>query len=242
MEKLDVVQPIKTIMHGSNYVIWSQEMSSFLKGRWLWRYATGEITNPIKQKNEDETKFYEWLEEWDSKNHQILTWIRNTTITSIKLQFGRFETAQEVWDLLCNRYSITDIAHQYQLFEKLSPMKQSSGQSINDFLSHMHIVWDHLALSKPQWESHKDAEKFFVYHDNMRVMQFLMALHTDYEPIRASLLHREKFPKLEMLLLNFYPKRHDLAFLKLINQKLCCQMLSWQLPSLLINSASIADD
>ena len=95
-------------------------MSSFLKGRQLWRYATGEITKPTKQGNEDETKFYERLEEWDSKNHQILTWIRNITILSIKLPFGRFETAQEVWDLLCNRYSITDIAHQYQLFEKLS--------------------------------------------------------------------------------------------------------------------------
>ena len=70
-------------------------MSSFLKGRRLWRYVTGEITKPTKQGNEDETKFYERLEEWDSKNHQILTWIRNTTIPSIKLQFGQFETAQK---------------------------------------------------------------------------------------------------------------------------------------------------
>ena len=102
-------------------------MSNFLKGRRLWRYATGEITKPTKQEDEDKTKFYERLEVWYSKNHQILTWIRNTTISSIKLQFGRFETAQEVWDLLSNRYSITDIAHQYQLFEELSHMKQSSG-------------------------------------------------------------------------------------------------------------------
>jgi len=179
-------------------------MSNFLKGRRLWRYATGEITKPTKQEDEDEIKFYERLEEWDSKNHQILTWIRNTTIPSIKLQFGRFETAQEVWDLLSNRYSITDIAHQYQLFEKLSHMKQSSGQSVNDFLSHMHTVWDQLALSEPQWENHKDAEKFFVYRDNMRVMQFLMALHTDYELIRASLLHREKFPKLESVVAELF--------------------------------------
>lgn len=127
MEKLDVVQPMKTIMDGSNYVIWSQEMSSFLKGRRLWRYATGEIARPTKQKDQDEAKFYDQLEEWDSKNHQILTWIRNTTIPSIKFQFGRFETAHEVWDLLSSQYSITDIAHLYQLFEKLSHMKQSSG-------------------------------------------------------------------------------------------------------------------
>ena len=36
-------------------------MSSFLKGRRLWRYATGEITKPTKQGDEDETKLYERL-------------------------------------------------------------------------------------------------------------------------------------------------------------------------------------
>jgi len=43
----------------------------------------------------------------------------------------------------------------------------------------------------------KDAEKFVIYRDKLRIMQFLMALHPDYEPVRASLLHRETFPKLE---------------------------------------------
>ncbi|MED6176647.1 hypothetical protein PIB30_090238, partial [Stylosanthes scabra] len=35
------------------------------------------------------------LEEWDSKNHQIITWFRNTSTPGIHLQFGRFETAKE---------------------------------------------------------------------------------------------------------------------------------------------------
>ena len=44
MDKLNVAQPIQTILDGSNYVPWSQEMSSFLKGRRLWHYAFGDIT------------------------------------------------------------------------------------------------------------------------------------------------------------------------------------------------------
>ena len=103
MEKLDVIQPIKTILDGLNFAIWSQEMSSFLKGRRLWRIVTGSVLAPVQQKDEADNAYWERLEDWESKNHQILTWIRNTSIPSIKLQFARFDTAKEVWDLLNTR-------------------------------------------------------------------------------------------------------------------------------------------
>lgn len=44
------------------------------------------------------------LEEWDSKNHQILIWFQNTLIPSIRLQFGHLNIAKEAWDLLVGRY------------------------------------------------------------------------------------------------------------------------------------------
>lgn len=96
MDKFDAAQPIKTILDGTNYVPWSQEMSSFLKGRRLWCYVTSDVSKPVQQTGETDAKLAERLEDWDSKNHKILTWIRNTSISSIRLQFGRFETAQEV--------------------------------------------------------------------------------------------------------------------------------------------------
>lgn len=214
MEKSDISQPIKTILDGSNFVSWSQEMSSFLKGRKLWRYVTGTLAKPIKQKDEDDVKYSDRLEDWDSKNHQILTWIRNTTIPSIKIQFGRFETAKEVWDLLSTRYSITDVAHQYKLFETLRTLKQAPGQSINDFLALMHSIWDQLTLSEPQWENAKDAANFYEYRDKQRVMQFLMALEADYENLRGSLLHRETFPTLESVVAELLSEETRLGMLK----------------------------
>lgn len=41
-------------------------MSSFLEGCKLWRYATDHISTPVKQKDEDEIKYTERLEDWDS--------------------------------------------------------------------------------------------------------------------------------------------------------------------------------
>ncbi|GKV09272.1 hypothetical protein SLEP1_g20797 [Rubroshorea leprosula] len=78
-------------------------MRSFLKDRKLWRYITGDITLPQKVANETDKKYVDHLEDWDNKNHQIITWFRNTSIPSIHLQFGRYETTKEVWDLLVAR-------------------------------------------------------------------------------------------------------------------------------------------
>lgn len=217
MDRFDAAQPIKTILDGTNYVPWSQEMSSFLKGHRLWCYVTGDISKPVQQIGETDAKLAERLEDWDSKNHQILTWFWNTSISSIRLQFGRFETAQEVWNLLSKRYSTIDVAGQYQLHETLHTMKQVSGQFVNEFLSSMQVVWDQLAISEPAWECSKDAENFVMYRDKLRVMQFLMALHSDCEPVRASLLHRETFPKLESVVAELLSEETRLGILKNLN-------------------------
>jgi hypothetical protein len=63
MEKLDISQPITTILFGSNYNIWIQGMKSFLIGRKLWRIVTRDITKPTKEKDESDTKFTNRLED-----------------------------------------------------------------------------------------------------------------------------------------------------------------------------------
>lgn len=82
MEKVDVLQPINSTLDGTKFVSWAQEMSSFLKGRRLWRYVIGDVTKPVQLKDEGIATYIDRLVVWDSKNHQILNWIRNTTITS----------------------------------------------------------------------------------------------------------------------------------------------------------------
>ncbi|XP_010263725.1 PREDICTED: uncharacterized protein LOC104601921 [Nelumbo nucifera] len=96
-----ISHPITVIFDGSNYDLWSQEMCSFLKGRLLWRYVTGEIPKPAKISDETEDKFAERIEKWDGKNHQILTRFHNTCIASIKLEFRRYDSSKECepeWD------------------------------------------------------------------------------------------------------------------------------------------------
>ena len=94
MDKNDVFlpRPINTVLEGcKNYLSWSQAMRSFLKGRKIWHYYTGALTIPINGADEEDAAFLGRMIEWDSHNHMILTWIRNTSIPSICNLLGSFD-------------------------------------------------------------------------------------------------------------------------------------------------------
>lgn len=197
MDRSESSRPIVMTLDGQNYIPWSQAMSSFLKGRKLWRYATGDIEIPVKEADEKPNDFMLRLEEWDSKNHQIITWIRNTSIPSISLQFGRFDSAHALWKFLATRYTTADLACQYQLMTSLCRQRQEPGQSISAFLPQIYSIWDQLTSSDPKWNCDADAVLFTTYRDQQRLILFLMGLSDAFEPVRASLLHRIPLPTLD---------------------------------------------
>ena len=57
MAPSEVLQPITVILEGTNYIPWAQAMSSFLKGRKLWRYVTGTIPAPTQARDEVDDNF-----------------------------------------------------------------------------------------------------------------------------------------------------------------------------------------
>jgi hypothetical protein len=110
-------------------------MRSFLKGRKLWLYVTGDIPKPTKDTAEIDDALHTRLIVCDSKHHQILTWFRNTTIPSIATLFGSFDDAQSAWDMLASRYSSIDGSWEYQIILDLYRLKQESDQTITDFFA-----------------------------------------------------------------------------------------------------------
>ncbi|GFZ03607.1 hypothetical protein Acr_16g0002310 [Actinidia rufa] len=132
MDKSEVSRPIIITLDGPNYISWSQAMSSFLKGRKLWRYVTGDIKTPTQ---------------------------------------GAVETPTE--------------------------QRQEPGQSISAFLPQIYSIWDQLTPSGSKWLCAGDSTLFATYRDQQRLILFLMGLSDIYEPVRASLLHRNPLPTLE---------------------------------------------
>ncbi|GAV61366.1 LOW QUALITY PROTEIN: UBN2_3 domain-containing protein, partial [Cephalotus follicularis] len=142
----DPAQPITIILDGPNYLRWSSAMTSFLKGRKLWRIVTGDKPAPVKRPDETDDYFADRLEDWDSANHRILTWFTNTSVPSVNMHFSRFDLVKEAWDFLASRYTSADLS-------TLNRLRQEYGQSIDEFHSHMSYYWGLLAVSEPKWHS-----------------------------------------------------------------------------------------
>lgn len=94
-------------------------MKSFLIGRKLWRVVTGNVIQPTQTEDTTHERFIELLEDWDSKNHQILTWFQNSCSPAIQIQLAPFDTAKEAWNFLATRFQTTGLAHYYQLWSTL---------------------------------------------------------------------------------------------------------------------------
>uniref|UniRef100_A0A7N2KXZ2 Retrovirus-related Pol polyprotein from transposon TNT 1-94 n=1 Tax=Quercus lobata TaxID=97700 RepID=A0A7N2KXZ2_QUELO len=197
MDKKDIFvpHPINTVLEGNkNYLSWSQAMRSFLKGRMLWHYCSGAITIPVKGASEEDAVFLGRMIEWDSHNHMILTWIRNTSIPSISNLLGSFDDAKSAWDM------------------------QEPGQSINDYYDQLRFIWDQIDLSDPTWACSKDAQQYASIRDEFRLYEFLMSLHKDFEPIRGQLLNCSPAPSLDTAVNELVREEARLATLQAQNK------------------------
>ena len=152
MEKNNIFlpRPINAILErNKNYLSWSQAISNFLKGRMLWQYCASIITIPVEGVAEEDIAFISRMIEWDSHNHMILTWIRNTSISFISNLLGSFDDAKSSWDMLAKIYSTSHGPMKYQLVVVLHQLKEELGQSINDYYDQLHFIWDQIDLFDP---------------------------------------------------------------------------------------------
>ncbi|RVW75728.1 Retrovirus-related Pol polyprotein from transposon RE1 [Vitis vinifera] len=176
------------------------------------------MTIPVKGASEEDVTFLSRMIEWDSHNHMILTWIRNTSIPSISNLLGSFDDAKSAWDMLTKRYSTTHGSMKYQLVVELHQLRQEPGQSINDYYDQLRFIWDQIDLSDPTWACSKDAQQYASIKDEFRLYEFLMSLHKDFEPIRGQLLNRSPAPSLDTAVNELVREEARLATLQAQNK------------------------
>ena len=92
----EISRPIHVIFYGDNFAQWSQAMRSYLKCRKLWFYVSGDRPIPEKADKEIDSTYAIRIEDWESANHQIITWFHNTSIPSITDEFNNLVIAKEV--------------------------------------------------------------------------------------------------------------------------------------------------
>ena len=115
-------------------------MRSYLKGRKLWLYVSGD--HPILEQVDKETDsaYAIQIKDWESVNHHIITWFHNTSIPSIVDEFGNIDIAEEVWELLLTRYVGLSGARNFKLTHELYQIRQEPGERITVYHSQLKSI------------------------------------------------------------------------------------------------------
>lgn len=109
-------------------------------------------------------------------------------------QLALYETAKEVWDHLARLYTQSNFAKQFQLETDIRFLQQKD-MSIQDFYSAMLALWDQLILTES--EELRAFSPYIARREEQRLVQFLMALRTDFEGLRGTILHRSPLPSVD---------------------------------------------
>ena len=88
----EIFRSIHVIFKGDSFARWSQAMHSYLKCRKLCLYVSGDRLIPEQVDKEIDSAYAIRIEDWESANHQIITWFCNTSIPSIVDEFGNINT------------------------------------------------------------------------------------------------------------------------------------------------------
>ena len=92
----EISRSIHVIFNGDNFAQWSQAMHSYLKGCKLWLYVFGDRLILEQVDKETDSAYAIQIKDWESANHQIITWFRNTSIPSIVDEFENIDISKEV--------------------------------------------------------------------------------------------------------------------------------------------------
>ncbi|KAJ9550333.1 hypothetical protein OSB04_014378 [Centaurea solstitialis] len=189
--KDDSLQSISTQLDGKNYSYWSYVMKIFLRGKNMWGYVTGKSSKPTDEKAANYSLL---VDSWETDNSKVITWINNSVAQSIGTQLAKYDTAKEVWDHLERLYTQSNFAKQYQLETDIHALRQNE-LSVQEFYAAMSDLWDQLALTESA-----DLKAFKPYisrREEQRLVQFLMALRSDFEGLRGTILHRTPLPTVD---------------------------------------------
>ena len=190
----EISRPIHVIFNGDNFAHLSQAMRSYLKGRKLLLYVFGDRSIPEQVDKETDSAYAIRIEDWESVNHQIITWFRNTSISSIVDEFDNIDIAKEVWDLLVTRYAGPSVARNFNLTRKLYQIRQEPGERITVYHSRLKSIWDQLIASEPILSNSADTKLVCVHREQGRLFQFLMGLRDKFELARNHILHQDPLP------------------------------------------------
>ncbi|XP_052625897.1 uncharacterized protein LOC128132928 [Lactuca sativa] len=160
-------------LNGRNYIVWSQIVRTFLKGKGKLSHLTGPIPR------EDDPSFAAW----DVEDSSIMSWLWNSMQPEISGTCMFLTTAKDIWDTIKQMYSkVHDAALVYEIKTKIHSTKQ--GLSVTDYYNKMKILWLELDYyHNIKMKCSDDAAMMLKFVQGERVYEFLAGLNVEHDQI-----------------------------------------------------------
>ncbi|KAL8151316.1 hypothetical protein V2J09_021124 [Rumex salicifolius] len=186
-------------LKGPNYDEWSRDMCTSLRARRKWGFVNGTIKTSAADSPQ--------LEEWWTIHSLIVSWIRNIIEPTLRSSIPYKENAQELWEEIHDRFSVSNVPKIQQLKSALVDTKQR-GMPMVTYYGKLRGLWEELGQYDPTpmctcLKYTCDVNSRLAQRDSAaQVHQFLMGLDTDaYGIIRSTLLATENLPLLNKMAL-----------------------------------------
>ena len=117
-----------------NYQPWRFKMRTYLTGKSLWGYVSGEEQEPkLPAENVTEQEVKAW-KAWNEKDKKVMVVISQNVSNSMVGHIQDLSCAKDVWDVLERFYNTNTRARKIELKNKLNNMKKEPSMLVNDYV------------------------------------------------------------------------------------------------------------
>jgi gag-polypeptide of LTR copia-type len=121
------------ILTGNNYILWSRSVTIGLGGKDKLNFITGTKTRPVPAKaNEATTEERAKIEEWETTDQMIMSWLLSTMEPKISNTLMYSATSKEIWDKAKKRYGQqSNFTHIFSLKQDLAKSNKTAKATMN---------------------------------------------------------------------------------------------------------------
>lgn len=167
--------------------IWRFHFQFFVERKGLWGYVDGSAIPPDASKAKDEAAkaaVTQAAAQWRVNNARVVSWILGSVNTNIGIPMRGLHTTKEMWDYLEKVYQQSNLARKFQIEYDMFSYEQGE-KTIQEFYAGFMDLWAEYEFASIGNMTTACIQSLKTIYDEMKVMQFLMKLRSDYDITRG---------------------------------------------------------
>ncbi|CAL1352482.1 unnamed protein product [Linum trigynum] len=175
-----------TRLNSKNYAIWAFQFRTMIEGKGFLGFLDGTTEKPTVPPSSDQE-----LSKWLQTDARVRSLLLNSVDPTILLGLRLLSSAAAMWKSLADTYACTSNNRQFELEVELAALHQGN-LDVASYFNAARLLWTEQDLLSASLLSQPLPADAHAERTKIRLIQFLMRLRPEFEPVRATLLNQEK--------------------------------------------------